>query len=208
MRPSIRVVKVGGSLLDWPELPIALAEWIRSQPISVHLLIAGGGSLAQAIWQASRAFALPDDAAHWLCIDTMSATARLLAQVVSGVEFVSEFAALKERARNTVTGPVVCDCNSFLREYEHHSHGHVLPCDWSVSSDSIAARLAEVLEADELVLLKSADPPAGTIQDWENGSYVDEYFPAFAKSGFQIRFINLRGWWLNDKLAGSRCLQD
>lgn len=208
MRPSIRVVKVGGSLLDWPELPKALAEWIQSQPTSVHLLIAGGGSLAQAIWQASRAFALPDDAAHWLCIDALSVTARLLAEVVSGVQLVSQFDALKERARNAVTGAVVCDCNSFLREHEHHSHGHVLPCDWTVSSDSIAARLAEVLPADELVLLKSADAPAAAIQDLANIGYVDELFPAFSKSGFQIRFINLRGWWLNNKMAESRCLRD
>ncbi|MCA9240540.1 MAG: hypothetical protein KDA37_10085, partial [Planctomycetales bacterium] len=50
---------------------------------------------------------------------------------------------------------------------------------WQVTSDSIAARVAEVLDA-ELVLLKAAPPPDGRRQDLDwlaDAGYVDRWFP-------------------------------
>jgi aspartokinase-like uncharacterized kinase len=56
-----------------------------------------------------------------------------------------------------------------------------------VTSDSIAARIAGILDAEELVLLKSADPPAQL-----QPPYVDEYFVQAAEGLTCVRSVNLR----------------
>ena len=45
-----------------------------------------------------------------------------------------------------------------------------------MSSDSIAARLADAWDADELVLLKSASAPAACIATAVEAGYVDPFF--------------------------------
>src|SRR5438552_4053283 len=71
-RPMIRVVKIGGSLFEWPELSAALRRWLFSQPSAFNILIAGGGALADVIRQADRDFSFGDERSHWLCIDALS----------------------------------------------------------------------------------------------------------------------------------------
>jgi len=67
-----------------------------------------------------------------------------------------------------------------------------LPESWDVTSDSIAARLAHDLNADELVLFKSADPPPNpTGPSIVTAGYVDSYFPRFIQNR-PVRLVNLR----------------
>ena len=86
----------------------------------------------------------------------------------------------------------VCDSEQFLRDVEPHAAGRPLPAGWQVTSDSIAARLAEVLAADELVLLKSIDPPSATWQQAAREGLVDAYFPEAVQPLATVRWINLR----------------
>jgi 5-(aminomethyl)-3-furanmethanol phosphate kinase len=201
MRPFIRVIKVGGSLLDWSRLPGAVEAWLRSQPSAVNVLIAGAGPFTEAIWQASRTLTLSEVDAHWLCIDAMSLTSQLLVKVVKHAELVTEFAELRRRAEHSLSCRFIFDSNEFLRDHESRLTGSVLARDWTVSSDSIAARLAEVLAADELVLLKSSDPPTGEHRSLADQGYVDQFFPAFANCRFRCNFVNLRGLLLSDGIA-------
>lgn len=193
MRPQIRIIKVGGSLLDWSQLPSALEQWLQAQSSAVNILVAGGGQSTESIWQASQTFALSEEAAHWLCIDAMSVTSRLLAAIVTNSELVTQYKALKRRTEQPAGSRIVFDASQFSREHESSLPGAVLPRDWTVSSDSIAARLAEVLHADQLVLLKSSDPPAPESRGLAEHKYVDEFFPAFDRCRFRRRFVNLRG---------------
>ena len=52
-RPTLTIVKVGGSLFDWPELPVRLTAYIEQRramgPIEQTVLIAGGGPAADWI---------------------------------------------------------------------------------------------------------------------------------------------------------------
>jgi aspartokinase-like uncharacterized kinase len=75
-----------------------------------------------------------------------------------------------------------------------------LPHPWQATSDSIAARLAEVLAAD-LVLLKSANPPvkrpevgdrATWLAELAAREYVDAWFPQAAASIRRVEMVNLR----------------
>ncbi len=82
-----------------------------------------------------------------------------------------------------------------MRDVEPTLPGKKLPADWSVTSDSIAARIAITLSADELVLLKSASLPNAAncdIQEMSNAGYVDGFFVELANSINRVRFVNLR----------------
>jgi len=189
----IRVVKVGGSLLDWPLLPRALDVWLNKQPSAANVWIAGGGRLVDAIRDASQMSPWDDETAHWLSIDAMSSNSRCLTELMPGAEWFSTFDGLRSAIRRgPCSNRVVFDAAPFLREQEAGLPGHLLPHDWSVTSDSIAARVAEVLAADELVLVKSANPPGGTTAALANAGYVDHNFTAFDRCGFRRRFVNLR----------------
>ncbi|MGI8979251.1 MAG: hypothetical protein ACR2FY_08505 [Pirellulaceae bacterium] len=182
----VRVVKVGGSLFrhqpEAPaketaarELPAALASWMARQPPAVHVLIAGGGEFADAVRRADAAHGLGDEAAHWLCVDALSVTARLLGALVH-----ASVVTRPEEIPCSIPSLCIFDPAPFLHASDP------LPHTWAVSSDSIAARIAEHLAASELVLLKSCLPTTAM------QGYVDEYFPIAAANMARVRCVNLR----------------
>jgi|SRR5262245_11349682 len=188
----IRVVKLGGSLLDWPQFPATLRHWLAGQPPACNILIAGGGALAEAIRKADGDFALGDERSHWLCIDALSITARIVAAVMPDFLHESSYADLKSKITMKHFGDIVFDPREFLSEHESSLPGGPLPHNWAVTSDSIAARIAECLPADELVLLKSVDQPSGSLTDLAAAGYVDRYLPMAAANLPSLRFVNLR----------------
>lgn len=179
-------------MFDWPLLPVALKTWLAGQCSATNVLIAGGGKPVDAIREASRAGSLDDESAHWLAIDAMSVNARWLAGLLKEAELIATFNAMKGALRSNCCRQIAFDVKEFLREHENKLAGCVLRHDWSVTSDSISARVAEVLAADELVLLKSADPPGETTTAFVNAGFVDRSFPSFDGCGFRRRFVNLR----------------
>ena len=68
-----------------------------------------------------------------------------------------EYRALQRRCGEA--GVTMFRPSRFLRQIEPHAAGTRLTARWQVTSDAIAARLAIVLGADELVLVKSVPPP-------------------------------------------------
>ena len=182
------MIKVGGSLFDFSSLPQAWRRWLAEQPPAVNILIAGGGKLADVIREADQAWGLGDEAAHWLAIDVLAASARLLAAILKDARLEHDWKRLLQLVADRDVGPPIVFCPvRFLQELEARFPPHPLPHGWSVTSDSIAARIAGILDADELVLLKSADPPAQL-----QPPYVDEYFVQAAAGLTCVRSANLR----------------
>ena len=187
----LRVVKVGGSLLrGQPDakakenLSAALTKWLAKQSPAVNVLIAGGGELADVIRQADQTHGLGEEVAHWLCVDALTITARLL-----GIILKAKVIARTEEV--PAVSPAICifDPAPFLRGVEPLVFSKKsLPHTWAVSSDSIAARIAEFLAARELVLLKSWLPaPGGSPED-----AVDGYFSTASADLDHVRLVNLR----------------
>ncbi len=190
-RPALRVVKLGGSLLDWAGLPAALRTWITSQPAAHNVLVVGGGRLADVIRAADQTHRLGQEPSHWLCVAAMAVTARLVARLLPEVDFAErlQLRDLRDGQHRTT----VLDVTDFLRNVEPAAPGTRLPATWDVSSDSIAARLAVVLAADELVLLKSGPPPAGfPFDSAATNGYVDPFFSRLLADLPPTRAVDLR----------------
>jgi aspartokinase-like uncharacterized kinase len=192
-RLPLHIVKLGGSLLAWPDLPRAINSWLTAQPPAIRVFLCGGGPFADSIRQADHDFALGEEASHWLCVDCLALTARLLAKLVSASTLITDFGELQKQIAAGQSGPLmIFDPCDFLQHHEVRQIGSPLPHTWQATSDSIAARLAEVLAADELVLLKSAAPTAGDLTKLAVAGYVDPYFPEAARNVRHVRCINLR----------------
>jgi len=188
--PAVRVVKVGGSLLDFAGLPRAWSDWLAGQTPAVNVLIAGGGRWADVVRDADRMWGLGDETAHWLAIDVLAVSSRLLAAILPDARLEQDWERLRQLMKGReANSPLVFSPVAFLQQLEARFPPHPLPHDWHVTTDSIAARIATLLDADELVLLKSADPPP-LLQP----PYVDEYFTRASGGLKQVRFVNLRGF--------------
>ena len=190
-RTPIRILKVGGSLFDMADLAVRLHSWLAEQAPAHHVLIAGGGPLANQIRQWHRLHPLGDEAAHWMCIDLTTVTAHLLHDRLPEIPLVEDDRLLCQRIGErgyTIFGPA-----NWLRHSESALPGQPLSRDWDTTSDAIAARLAIVLGADELVLLKSALPDGeARLPQLVADGYVDGMIGLLADELPPTRLVNLR----------------
>lgn len=179
----MRIAKIGGSLLDWPELVPRLQAWHAAQSPGGTVYLVGGGELADVFRQAAKIHGLADAAAHWLCIGAMQLNGRMLKQLWP------ELRVIEDPNEAQGDGAYLIEIETWLRR----SRCEALPESWDVTSDSIAACCAVMSGAAELVLLKSAlpAPGAGRAAAADDG-YVDRYFPAAARTLAVVRAVNLR----------------
>ncbi len=189
--PSL-VVKVGGSLFDLADLGSRLKSWFESLSTRNILVVPGGGPLVDALRTLTQRHGLDEDTAHWLAVQAMSINARFLSAVLG--ENAEVAPSMNEGAKSWQKGMIpVLDVHNFLKEDDKRSDA--LPHSWSVTSDSIACRVALASRARQLILLKSV-----TISDsmeWSIAAelgLVDPYFPKLAAQGLNIRAINWREW--------------
>jgi aspartokinase-like uncharacterized kinase len=180
------IVKVGGSLFDLPDLRLRLRRWLDGLSTRNVVLVPGGGALADAVRELDRCHGLGEEQAHWLALQTLRTTAHFLAALVPGVAVVTHLDAITDAwAKGTVP---VLDLEAFARQDEES-----LPHRWDVTSDSLAARVAVVTEARELILLKSVSLPEG--MGWSEAGQrglVDPYFARAAEAPLKVRFVNFR----------------
>lgn len=171
MGNELIVVKVGGSLFDWPALRPTLRQWLSQFQNDNVLLVAGGGHLAEAIRTYDRVHQLGEEMSHWLAIQSLTVASRMLESFVAGMT-------------NVTVLDVVTFCES----------DNQLPHSWAVTSDSIAARVADVRQATRLILLKSVDSTTnGSWNELAQAGIVDDYFAIVAsRLSCPIDLINLR----------------
>ena len=184
---NVRVVKVGGSLLSSSGLGQRIKGWCELQPAVPTVWVVGGGKLVDVVrdWHTthSKEPAASDEAAHWMSVDLMSVTARMFASSVGSWPIESSPESLQEQFR-TGSQNVIFDCGRWLREVND------LPCAWTVTSDSIAGRLAIELSCRELVLLKSRAAAGETVEENVAQGVIDEHFVELDRD-FQVTLVNL-----------------
>lgn len=178
----LRVIKLGGSLLDWPEWSARFRAWRVRQAPATDVVTFGGGQFAEAVRQYDAIHSLPVQDSHELAIASMSLSADLAARLLPEARRIDSLEQLVREPSSLG----IFDARRFLRDDRE------LPAGWEVTSDSIAARVAAAARADELVLLKSTLARSPRIVDWVDGGMVDEYFPRAAGSILNLRMVSLR----------------
>ena len=187
------IAKVGGSLLAVPGIGQRLQHWLEGHGSSSGCLVPGGGLLADFIRRLDQGNRLGDETAHWLAVRAMSFNADVLASLVPRGRVIQSLAEA-EQAWHEDRYPIV-DPELFLRCDERRADP--LPHSWSVTSDSIAGRIARRWRARELILFKSCPVPAEL--SWEERAargFVDQWFPIeLVRCGkmLVVRWVDLLG---------------
>lgn len=190
LNPQLTVAKVGGSLYNWPELGPQLRQWLSAYRSKTIVLIPGGGATADVIRTLDRCHNLGEERAHWLALRSLSLNAHFLADLLPEACVIEDLNNLSIQAgRVWILAP-----HTFAREDERRNPAEeCLVHHWDSTSDSLAARVARVLGAGQLILLKSTS--ISNNSDWteaaQNG-LVDRHFAHHLPPGLQALTINLR----------------
>jgi aspartokinase-like uncharacterized kinase len=188
-----RVVKVGGSLLLRDDLLTALPRWLASQVDSETLIIVGGGELIDAIRNLDRVHGGDAVETHWLCVDLLDTTFR----IVSGWfdwDRITTPQAFQEGITSgfSLPSPTLVSPRAFYTRDQVDGSIITVPLDWRTTTDTIAALLALRTAADELVLLKSCEvDPAASLNQLAAKGIVDEALPTVQFSIGSIRVEQL-----------------
>jgi aspartokinase-like uncharacterized kinase len=210
---SVVVYKVGGSLLELPDLPRRLQDVVP--PDVCPLFVVGGGRTADLVREWDRLHQLGDERAHWLALRAMQLNEALLANLLPHAAVVAtRDGAIAEWGRE---GWPIISAHDFVAAEEPLTKSRLPHC-WDATSDSIAAWIATRWPADRLVLLKSvALPEIGEEgrdgatdgrgftdasdrnsefripnSEFVTAGLVDPCFPALASALPKVEWVNLR----------------
>lgn len=193
VRPDAWALKAGGSV---DEEPGALARLLRVveelAPKTPMVIVPGGGAFADFVRVRGAVRATRDDTAHIQAV---------LSMAQFGYDIVEKLknAALAHDARE-VDGAFNKGLTPVFMPYPWILDADDLPANWSVTSDTIAVRVCELIGAKKLVLLKSVDgimDGGRVIAEMDAGDppvtdVVDPCFFASLKPGWETWALNGR----------------
>ena len=134
-----QVVKIGGSL--FPDYAIDLAKKLEN---TSSLIILGGGEFANLIRKYDGEQNFSDEVNHWTAIDCMDIIAKLVNDKVKSARLAYSIDEIGEIAGEGFTPIFVV--SEFLKAEDPFE------CSWDVTSDSIAAYVAHLLNANLLIV--------------------------------------------------------
>jgi dihydroneopterin aldolase len=177
------VVKLGGSLANSQEL-LRWLEVIATAGAGKAVLVPGGGPWADQVREAQKREGFDDRIAHRKALRAMEQYGRVLAATHTGFVPADSIATMREvLAKSQV--PV-------WMPYEMAVAEASIPEIWDVTSDSLAAWLADKLNASALLLVKAfaIEKPQPAIEEMVGRGWVDSRFAQFTASGrFQVRVL-------------------
>lgn len=194
-----RIIKIGGSLLLRQNLATSINQWLDTQPAKETMVIIGGGRLIDAIRELDQKHTMAAERIHWMCVDLLAATASFAADVFGWPLITTEqqWNAMIDPEHDAnkaqLSGlPTVITPTVFYNQRANLADIQI-PNDWRTTTDSIAALLAHLVDADELVLLKSC-PIEQTMLSTElaQTGIVDESFPELSRNLKSVRIEQLR----------------
>ncbi len=140
------VIKIGGSLLGAPELAKWLETIVKKSNGNV-IIVPGGGLFANSVREAQKISNMSDATAHQLALLAMDQYGIMLAAMNPQLVTASTELEIAERGWQH-RGIVWLPSKMVLAD-------ETIPKNWQVTSDSLAAWLANKLEAQQLIIVKS-----------------------------------------------------
>lgn len=166
-RAPLTVVKLGGSLAESKRLASILA--IVGSARARIVIVPGGGTFADAVRQAQKDFDIPVAVAHRMALLAMHQTGLMLAALNPRLKTEETLSGMRRAAASGAI-PV-------WLPYKLTAPDRMIAADWSTTSDSLAARLAERLGGAAVVLVKSCRiAPQTSIAALTRAGVVDAAF--------------------------------
>ena len=134
-----QVVKIGGSL--FPNYAIDLAGKLEN---TNSLIILGGGEFANLIRKYNDEQEFSEEVNHWTAIDCMDIIAKLVNDKVESCKLAYTLSEAEKISDEGLTPIFVV--SEFLRDEDPFE------CSWDVTSDSIAAYVSHILNANLLIV--------------------------------------------------------
>ncbi|MGQ3674991.1 amino acid kinase family protein [Xanthobacter sp. TB0139] len=177
------VVKIGGSLTLDPLLP----EWLALLGTAGRgrvAIVPGGGGFADEARRVQAHCRVDDVSAHNMAVLAMAQTGMALRAQCPALKTASNWRELRDIVRGGETG--------IWLPFDLLQERHGALTSWDVTSDSLAAHLAWILCAEQLVVVKSCPiDPGWSITDMSANGILDRSFPELARDApFNIRVVN------------------
>lgn len=134
-----QVVKIGGSL--FPNYAIDLAKQLKGTD---SLIVLGGGEFANLIRKYDSEISFSQETNHWTAIDCMDIIAKLVNDKVDSTKLAYNIDEAKKISDDGFTPIFIV--SEFLRSEDPFE------CSWDVTSDSIAAYVSHLLNANLLIV--------------------------------------------------------
>ena len=178
----MKVIKLGGSLSYSQELPACLETVAKLGPGIV--VVPGGGAFADQVRMAQHNWQFDDGTAHGMALLAMQQMALLFNGLNKGFVIAGSVAAI---GRQLAQGNTVI----WSPDRGELDEAGIKP-SWEVTSDSLAAWLADRLGAAELILVKSATIDSGlSLPQLAEHGIIDGAFCAMvAEAKFAINILN------------------
>jgi aspartokinase-like uncharacterized kinase len=164
----ITVIKLGGSLLQGDELVPCLEA---VEKLAGHkIIVPGGGLFADQVRAAQACWQFDDRAAHQMAVLAMQQMALLLQSLKPQFLLIDKLD--KVLPDMSIWSPSIADLDQAG-----------IASSWDISSDSLAAWLAGQLNAEQLILVKSAEiDPKLSLEQLQQQSIIDAAFCQFAEA--------------------------
>ncbi|WP_292827605.1 delta 1-pyrroline-5-carboxylate synthetase [Methanobrevibacter sp.] len=134
-----QVVKIGGSL--FPNYAIDLAKKLKS---TNSCIVLGGGEFANLIRKYNDEQHFSEEINHWTAIDCMDIIAKLVNDKVESAKLAYSIEEINQISNEGFTPIFIV--SEFLKKEDPFE------CSWDVTSDSIAAYVAHLLNANLLIV--------------------------------------------------------
>ena len=180
----MRVVKLGGSLLkNTQENFLACLAHIATQNTPT-IVVCGGGKFADCVRHAQNQWHFSDGCAHEMAILSMQQTAIMSQNLFPVFTLCSTM--------NSVSYPHLAIWSPSIDELNLDQ----VPATWDMTSDSLAAWLANKVHATQLLIVKACEVEANTsLDDLVQKGIVDAQFPHFVKNAsFNVSILSASGF--------------
>lgn len=188
--PQRSLVKIGGSLIGSGSLEQVLRNLLDADSLTHPVFTVGGGPVADQVRLWHQVHNLDEERSHWLALDAVGLNEQLLLNLFPELRLVRSHSQLEQAERDDKT-PLICTGCFF--KWAEREFGPLLPHNWEVTSDSIALWFADLIDAEDLILVKSVDWPHGiTWQQAAAQKLVDPFFPSLVSTSPPVRWLNGR----------------
>ena len=175
------VVKLGGSLAETGRLKSILS--LVSKAKRPVVIVPGGGPYADAVRDSQRALGFSDEAAHDMAILAMNQMGLAMISLEKRLVAAETLTAIRQARKD--------DRIAVWLPAKLCSSDRTIPRDWSITSDGLAARLAERLGGAHVVLVKSCTVnPSATASALGRAGVVDAAFAGIvARAGLSWQIV-------------------